>query len=252
MLFYYLALTYLEQGQLDSARSALKNAFSQDSFAELEIYRSDFYLMPVLESWLLMCEAREDDYKELLKRFVPTDVAIKYSNILPSKKRPHLTILDYGTSPVKEAVGKYLNILIYRNKKFRKISSITGQKSKKPYIPYIVGDTVFQAKTRGGRAIDAIVEKKVVFKENAKTTRNIALGAAAVSTDIAIHQAINTDDTDGAVAALAIAGVFVIAAVISEIAARSAATKADTRYWETFPSKIFFRAMHLTQVRSIS
>ena len=71
--------------------------------------------------------------------------------------------------------------------------------------------------------------------------KSAMLGATEVSLIVASDLAINGDD-EAAIAAAAIAGVALVASVVSDIAAQSAATKADTRYWDNLPGKIYLHS----------
>lgn len=239
MVFYYTALSYLKLGETDNARASLKVAFSQDNFAEDKKYQSDFYLMPLLEAWILKCEGRENESKQLIDRFIPQKFKIKLKNTLPNSNIKNVTILEVGKSPVKEAVGRYMDSLIYRTSNYLPRNFI-DYRTRKKLDAYLVGDINFQAKTRGGRYIDGIVKNKVVFRKGAENFSNVSLGVAVVSANVAISAALLNDDTDVAVAAAALAGAALAASAISESIAMSAATKADTRYIDNLPSKILF------------
>tara|TARA_B100000161_G_scaffold216544_1_gene161499 strand:+ start:2275 stop:3588 length:1314 start_codon:yes stop_codon:yes gene_type:complete len=238
MLHYYSALTYLALGDSANARAHLKNAFMQDSFAENERYRSDFYLMPLLEAWLLKCEGRQDEADVLLARLSNNqDTSALFSQLGPQRGKKNLVLIEAGEPPMKIASSQYLNVLKYSKRPNDKII-FRGQASKEKTLR-LVGDILFQASTRGGRLVDAIIGEKVKFSEDAVTLRNTALGASAVSLGVSSH--LLADGNNDAAAAAALVGVgFAVVSGLAEIAARSAATKADTRYWDNLPGSIYF------------
>ena len=80
---------------------------------------------------------------------------------------------------MKIASSQYLNVLKYSKRPNDKII-FRGQASKEKTLR-LVGDILFQASTRGGRLVDAIIGEKVKFSEDAVTLRNTALGASAVN-----------------------------------------------------------------------
>ena len=236
MLFYYLGLSNLARGETDSARAALKNAFIQDTFAEDEKYRADFYLMPLLESWLLHCEGRS---QAAMEKFQTLPEQFEAFSPTGNGKR-FFTILETGKSPQKDTAGRYSNLLVYRSQTKEDASyNAKGQSSSTSFG--LGGDVLFQAATRGGRVVDAVIDGKVQFREGAESMRSAMLGATELSLIVAADLAVSGDD-EAAIAAAAIAGVALVASVVSDIAAQSAATKADTRYWDNLPGKIYLHS----------
>lgn len=235
MLFYYLGLSEIGNGLLDNARAAFKNGLLQDSFAENEKYRADFFLMPTLEAWALICEGRTLDAIEKASSLPEALSGL----IIDSDEKQYFTIVESGKAPQKETAGRYSNILVYRNISDNVEAYSFNTDGKQELL--LGGDVLYQAKTRGGRIVDAVVDGKVKFRKGAESMSNAMLGTAQVTAIAAADLALQGED-DAAVAAAAIAGVAIAAAIVSDVAASSTATKADTRYWDNLPNKVFLGA----------
>jgi hypothetical protein len=96
---------------------------------------------------------------------------------------------------------------------------------------YPMEDVFFQASTRGGRAIDRIVEGQIQFKEN---TRSVGSTLSTVSQDSVLAGA-------SAAAGGALGAGFAAVSLISVAAdglSASANTRADIRYWAGLPDTI--------------
>jgi len=106
---------------------------------------------------------------------------------------------------------------------------------KSPYTK--VADLHYQATTRGSRGIDAIVANKVVFRKDLESASKVAGAGAVVAGSVAANAAIygNNDAAEAAAAVTVVAGSL---AIIAELAARSAETKADLRYVDNLPTYV--------------
>ena len=92
-------------------------------------------------------------------------------------------------------------------------------------------DVGFQATTRGGRPIDAVLNGKASFKEGAQNIANVAGTVGAVSMDAAMMSG-NSD-----MAAIGMIGMF--AGLAAQGVASSTQAQADIREWEQLPGQVW-------------
>lgn len=106
---------------------------------------------------------------------------------------------------------------------------------------------LWQASTRGGRMVDAILAGKAQFKENATEFGNTMTQASLIAVQTANQmtmqasslqaQGYNVGNSGGEAAAYA--GVaFMAVGLLANMAAKAAKPQADIRYWDTLPGEI--------------
>ncbi len=106
---------------------------------------------------------------------------------------------------------------------------------------------LWQASTRGGRMIDAVLAGKAQFKENATEFGNTMTQASLIAVQTANQmtmqaqslqaQGYNVNNSGGEAAAYA-GMAFLAVGLISNMAAKAARPQADIRYWDTLPGEI--------------
>jgi len=225
MLFYYRGLLYLKDADYENARASFENAIMQDAFAEEDQNRSDFALMLYLAGWSAQKMGWNDRANQLyheLKNLRP-------DSPIPDPEHNVLVISESGFSPRKLADGVGHYQLVYRKgKNFSEVASKIDEKTLYP-----VSDIYWQASSRGGRAVDRIIEGKAKFKKGAEsfgsgltsvTDNNVVAGLAG-----------------GTAGYAAIAGIGVAAMAISA----NSKPRADTRYWKGLPDKVHVTTMKL-------
>lgn len=92
-------------------------------------------------------------------------------------------------------------------------------------------DIYFQASTRGGRAIDRIVEGQVQYKE---TTRDVGTNLSSVSQNNVLAGA---SAAAGGVVGAGFAAISLVSVAAQGMSA-SANVRADIRYWEALPDTL--------------
>lgn len=229
MVYYYRGLLYLAEDDFDNAAASFREGILQDAFAEEEQYRADFALLIFLDGWTNQCRgnasAAAERYAELRK--------LRPDFIPPPAGNSVLALAETGRSPRKVADG-----IGHGELKFRRGRNFTETRSRlaigtADMEMYPLEDIFFQASTRGGRPVDAIIAGKVAFRQAAVEMSNV-LSEASRAAILAspILQGGAGQALGGAGAALGL-----VSATSLAIAANSG-TKADTRYWGGLPDAV--------------
>ncbi|MGF2686797.1 hypothetical protein ACQUWM_09885 [Marinobacter sp. DUT-3] len=227
MVYLYLGLTFLDQGDYGNARASFIGGLLQDAFAEEEQNSADFAALIYLAGWAAMqmdSNKLAEEHFEELKAFRP-DAPI------PSEEHNALLIVETGHSPRKlgDGVGHYQ--LVYRRGKNFPDFGAQWQTNDGWETVYPMEDIYFQASTRGGRAIDRIVEGQVQYKE---TTRDVGTNLSAVSQNNLLAGA---SAAAGGVIGAGFAAISLVSVAAQGMSA-SANVRADIRYWEALPDTL--------------
>ena len=227
MLFFYLGVIFLLEGDYGNAQASFGQAILQDSFAQEEQNRADFAIAYFLQSYSQerfgsrqLAQQTLKQFQELKPNFATQD--IEFGNTI--------ILVETGMSPQKIAIGKYKEYLSYRKGQdfiqFIKISI-----DEQEFFLFFLGDVYWQASSRGGRPIDAIAKDKVIFKDTSAIVGDVFL---RFGVDI-------TSFNDNADAAAVLTAIGIGASVLSS----SIKTKADTRSWSNLPNKIYLNHFNL-------
>lgn len=227
MVYLYLGLIFLEEGDYGNARASFIGGLLQDAFAEEEQNSADFAALIYLAGWAAMqMESNKlaDEHFEELKAFRP-DAPV------PSEKHNALLIVETGKSPRKlgDGVGHY-QLVYRRGKNFRDVGAQWQTQGGWETV-YPMEDVYFQASTRGGRAIDRIVEGQVQYKE---TTRDVGTNLSSVSQNNVLAGA---SAAAGGVVGAGFAAISLVSVAAQGMSA-SANVRADIRYWEALPDTL--------------
>jgi len=230
MAYFYRAILYWRDGELDNARACFRSAEFEDSDAENQEFAGDWVLPDYLDG--LATTKLGGDGSDALKR-----ARANAKNVtLPDYNRNAnvLFFVEFGPGPLKYASGQYGEELRFRTRS----ASIIAARIKTGAINLPVAptdDVNFQATTRGGRVMDHVLANKAVFKATTDTAGNVAmiggLTTAAVSGD-------RTAQNVG----LGIA----LAGLISKVVSASTKPEADTRTWDNLPQHISCATMTLS------
>ena len=227
MVYLYLGLIYLEEGDYGNARASFLAGLLQDAFAEEEQHSTDFAVLLYLAGWSAMQmgsnQLAQDHFREL--QLYRPDAPI------PEADDNALLIVETGQSPRKlgDGVGHY-QLVYRRGKGFRDVAAeVRNGEQWSPLYP--IEDIYFQAATRGGRAIDRIVEGQIQFKENTRAVGSTLSNLSQDSTLAGFSAA-----AGGAVGA-GFAAISLISVAADGMSA-SANTRADIRYWEGLPDTL--------------
>ncbi|MEC8062198.1 MAG: hypothetical protein VX168_07365, partial [Pseudomonadota bacterium] len=198
MVFFYLGLSYLALGDFENARASFKAGEYQDSLSRAEKYQADFALLNFLAGWAAHCAGRPAaaDSFAAATRYRPGLTA-------PAPGANRLTLFEAGGGPIKWAAGAHRQLL--------KLRAGLAPRLPAPAAPLVkAADLYHQASTRGGRAVDAVLAGKAVFKEGM-----LAVGGAMVDLGLAVAHTVKDKDDDTA----ALIGLgFIVSGVAAAIA----------------------------------
>lgn len=227
MAFYYRGLLDLMDGEYDTARASFRSGVLQDAFAEEEQHRADFALLIYLDGWashLLGDHALAREAFDEARVFRP-DLP------LPAADDNVLVIAESGPSPRKLADGIGHAELVYRRgRRFteQRAALITPEGATELYP---IEDIFWQASTRGGRPIDAILEGQVRFRATAE-------GIGTVLSDGALAVAETRSWAAGTSGSSGTANVVGAVGIVALALASRAKPRADTRYWDNLPDAV--------------
>ena len=235
MAFYYRGILYLMDGDYENARASFRSGILQDTLAEREEYRQDFALLEFLEGWSSQCNGNTQLAAEAFA------LANKHNPeaALPEAGHNLLVLFDVGYAPVKHAAGEHRELLkIKKSDKNYSASPafrLNGVSERLPNRESVLR----QAKTRGGREFDAILEGKAQFKEGMETASQVA-GTVAQAGMAAGAAGLLSGDTDMATVGGGIAVVGGIASLFADAAAAATRPQADTRQWDNLPEAVLY------------
>lgn len=227
MAFYYRGLLDLMDGEYDTARASFRSGLLQDAFAEEEQHRADFAMLIYLDGWashLLGDRALAQEAFAEARIFRP-DLP------LPDADDNVLVIAESGPSPRKLADGIGHAELVYRRgRRFseQRAALVTPEGASELYP---VEDIFWQASTRGGRPVDAILEGQVRFRATAE-------GIGTVLSDGALAVAESRSWATGTSGSSGTANVVGAIGIVALALASRAKPRADTRYWDNLPDAV--------------
>lgn len=244
MAYYYRGLAYLATGDYENARAMFMQADYQDTVAESETFAGDFGAALYLASWASYCDGSPVLGRDFFNRAIK--ISPEFSQI-PPETTPKLVLFESGRAPQKVAGGKHQELLKWSARDSAaaevKICSSSDPTPPCENTPIKAADLHFQATTRGGRAVDAVLAGKAVVKD---TTQSVAKGAAAVS-DFASNLYSQTGSRDAAV----IGAIGALVSLAGTVAERAMETAADTREWDQLPRDIWMAAAPTAPVSSV-
>ena len=222
MAYYYRGLLYLRKGDYDNARASFKAAEYQDTVSADESFQSDFGLLTYLQGWASHCAGDGSQAADSFEQAAKIDAKLK----APGPNDNLLVLTELGTGPVKATDGQYREKLVFRPgatvpENGAIVTLGTGKTTRAwPLVP--AADLYTQASTRGGRAIDGILNGKAQFKAGLETTSTVV---TAVGTSFAQQMGGNALYAQGIGAAI-------------NLFSKSVRPAADVRMWDSLPSSI--------------
>lgn len=227
MAYYYRGLLYLAEGDYENARASFRGGILQDAFAEEQQHRSDFAALMMLEGWSTQLNreaaAARDTYADV-KRLRPQWAE-------PSASANLLIVAELAGSPRKVGDGIANNEIVYRRPKRTPERSLRVEFDSKPQAVALAEDVFFQASTRGGRPVDALIAGKVVFQ---KVTGDVGAALGALASEGSVISAAYGGGGGRALGAIAAVG------AISSIFSANVKPRADVRYWNNLPETLHF------------
>ena len=226
MAYYYRGILYWMDGEPDNARACFRSGEIMDSAADEQDYGSDYVLLDYLDA--LATAKLGGDPKDTVKRAAEHAKGHPLPPLDP--KANVLIFIEFGVGPVKYADGRYREQL-----RFAPGSSPVHSATLhvEAFSEDIAGydDLFFQATTRGGRAMDYVLEGKAHFKEGTAIG-----GEAAIITGAILAENRHTE-----VAGLAVLG----AGILTELVSAATKAAADTRRWDNLPRYLSFAPLKM-------
>ena len=219
MAYYYRGLLYLRDGDYQNARISFREAERMDTLSDAEQFQSDFAAMNYLQGWSLRCQGRASDAKEYF------DLAAKAQKGLtaPAEGDNVLFIGELGNGPVKARDGAQAQKLLFQAGEAypETLATVTyGAAGAQTALPLVEASSVtYQATTRGGRALDGLMNGKASWKE----------GTDSVGTALMTQGLMSGGDSGGYGALLGL-GLSILSSAMK--------TKADVRAWDGLPDRI--------------
>ncbi len=229
MTYYYRGLLYAQSGDYENARAAFQAAERHDSLSEKEQFQSDFGLMNYLAAWASRCAGDDNRAQELLVKAKAQNVEHFSEMTLDA---PYLVLVESGVAPVKIASGKHKEVLVINagEGQTEEVEKAVDRASAAHFqAPVLVGSVAFQATTRGGRPVQAILDGKAQFKETANS-----IGTAAVDVGTTTMVASSYSGDSDAAAAGAVIALF---GMVSQLVAEATVPEADVRTWDSLPDR---------------
>ena len=222
MAYYYRGLLFLRKGDYDNARASFKAAEYQDTVSADETFQSDFGLLTYLQGWASHCAG---DKSQAVDSFA--DAARVDPKLKPPGPADNLLVLsELGNGPVKATDGQYQEKMVFREGAgFAENGAVVTLGSGKttrawPLVP--AANIYTQASTRGGRAIDGILNGKAQFKSGLETTSALA---STVGSDVVQRMGGNALYAQGA-------------GMLLNAFSKTVRPKADVRMWDSLPASI--------------
>lgn len=241
----YVGLLFYNQGDLENAKAAFKNGILADSDSKGESYKSDIAILYLLASRVskkLGDESLSSDYYNIVKELEnnPNFSSLGFSDEFIHKildlKNNVLLVVEFGEGPFKSRRGRYGELAVINGDRYN-IRSWNIKIDGKVYAEnqvYSNTDVYFQASTRGGRKMDAILKGKAQFKTNAANT---SVAAISLSQQF-LNQANQTSDQYSKAALAAAAGISALFSGGAAIMSGITNPKADIRYWSLLPEHV--------------
>lgn len=225
---FYLAFCFLQNGEPDNARAALKRGILADGEVADEKFQADnpllFWMAGRMSVLMGLPSDGEDFFKEAdtANRFAIEHGSRGDSKLTVMKEpgRGNLVLLfECGMGPEKYNDGAFEELARFRpspHPAMRARAALDGQPLG---TAAILVDVDYQARTLGGTEMEGIRQGKAVFK-------GASLAAGAVLLNQASKSSGDTSRTQAIVGgALLLAGLFT-------------STAADIRHWPTLPSSV--------------
>lgn len=233
-LYFYRGLLYLEDQDFGNAAACFKRAQVMDITAEdAPGFSGDWIAAEaalIWTSYLQNDQETADQAQQRMRKFHQ----FREGMTLPQKETNALVVIEVGRGPVKWGDGKFGELLRFREVP-ASIQAVRGDvRSQK--IEAVFENLFFQASTRGGRKIDAVLNDKASFKED---TQNATLGLAGGA--VVASQA----EQSGIAA-----GVLGLAAIGTGIFSAVTQAEADVRTWGNLPHSVYLLFLTLPEAET--
>ena len=235
MAFYYRGILYLKEGDYENARASFRSGSLQDTLAEREVHQQDFALLEFLEGWASQCNGNTDLAAEafaLAKEHDP-------EAMLPQAGHNLLVLADLGHAPVKYGEGEHSELLKIRANSGSYDASPSFRLGGAPERLFNRESILRQAKTRGGREFDAILEGKAQFKEGMETASQVAGDIAKAGMTAGMAGLASGNEDLARIGGVAAIGGGVVS-IFTGMVAQETKPQADTRQWDNLPEAVLY------------
>ena len=226
MAYYYRGLLYLRKGDYNNARASFKGAEYQDTVSEDEEFQSDFALMDYLMGWATQCAGDNgaQDYETALKAQAGLTAPAPGDNVL--------MIAELGHGPLKAKDGANKEKLVFRpadgypeTGAVFVLAPATGAPTR--LEAHMASSVYYQATTRGGRAMDGILNGKANWKDGTNTAGNVMITAGlAQGGDAGMYMA--------------------LAGALFKLGSSAMKADADIRQWDSLPDNVSLSTVRMT------
>ncbi|WP_085811426.1 hypothetical protein [Sphingomonas sp. TZW2008] len=234
MAYYYRGLIYLRDGDYGNARASFKSAEYQDTLSETESFQSDFAVMNYLVGWTQRCEGQNAAAAE---SFALATKAEKNLTAPPEGDNV-LFLAELGNGPVKARDGSQAQKLLFQagadypenaaNVAFADGANVNTIKL------FQASSVTYQATTRGGRAIDGIMDGKANWKEGTEQAGDAAMLMGQ-------QRMLSNPDGGGGMGMMGLG-------LAMSLFSSAMKTKADIRAWDGLPDLIMVGTTKAGQV----
>ncbi len=225
---FYLSYCYLQKGEPDNARAALKRGILMDGEVADEKFQADnalLFWMAGRMSRLFGASGAEDYFKEAQTAntfSIEHDARGDVNNaILASPEKGNLVLLlPIGLGPKKFADGREKELARFSPQSHPAVRAQATLDGESLGRSWILNDVDYQASTLGGTAMEGIRKGKAVFK------RSTRIGGTVL-----VNEGLNNLDSDEGQAAAIVGGALLVFSALTSSAA-------DVRHWPTLPSTV--------------
>ena len=244
-VFLLRGLRYYEAGDFDNARACFKSGIFQDCLSVEGEFNADMATFEYLIGLCSLKTGEEQEAQEAVERARAFCPGLR----LPPQDCNLLVVAFVGSGPVKEQIGSYKEILLLADG----TTETTGIEVSAPWYGRTArglaaahtDDMGFQARTRGGRAVDEINKRKACAKGVADKTAKIAALASRSLLNTAVVLALMDSSGSGGDAAAAmviIAATLLVVAVVATAITKAIKSQADIRAISAVPGHIYLWA----------
>jgi tetratricopeptide (TPR) repeat protein len=240
MTFLYRGILYMQDGDYENARACFRQGVLQDAFAEEEQDRADWAIFDYLIAHCELELGRPGYAEEAWQRASSSYATFpaRYREVVKGgyellKSMPTinpqdnlLIICQQGRGPEKVRRGNRGQFQSYR-RPMNQPGPTRLAVGNDTVDSWMIDSLFFQAKTRGGRAVDRIQKRKVVFKDATGTVGTLGLYSGAVI----LATANNEGQVVAGLVVLAASGVLIVASELTR-------TGADIRQWQSLPDSL--------------
>lgn len=226
---FYLGMTYLWRGEADNARAAFKRGLLADGESTEDEYRVDFTLLLWLAGRMSNLMGLPQDAEDFFREAEQANAfCIEHGSqgsrdnaVLADPASGNVVLLfGIGSAPKKFAAGEDRQLARFRSRAHSAVRARVAVDGREAGRSWLMTDVGYQARTRGGTAMEGIREGKAVFKR-----------AAGIAGEVTLWSAVNEDSDAKRRDKLIVGGALLILSALTR-------SEADTRHWPTLPASI--------------